>query len=205
MPRAFLAHPHRWLSGVARAATLASTLAACSGSSAPAAAPSAPVPPSPQPDAVSLMPSVLPPPPATARQDIADVLHGVRVEDPYRWLEPVDAPEVQRWVAEQSAYTRRVLDALPTQAALTERFTDILDLQLLAELVAEGGWSAVREACVEVFLLRKKHSWPPSVTIFEGWAEGYERTAIENGFPVTTIDAAVAAVESIIERIDRAI
>lgn len=81
-----------------------------------------------------------------------------------------------------------------------ERFTDLLDLQLLAELIAADGWSTVRDACVEVFSLRQKHSWPPGVTIFQGRPEGYERTALENGFPVTSIESAVAAVESIIER-----
>ena len=83
-----------------------------------------------------------------------------------------------------------------------ERFTDLLDLQLLAELVADDEWKQVREACVETFALRGKHSWPPVITVFEGWAEGYERTALENGFPVTDIKSAVAAVEAIVQRID---
>lgn len=33
-------------------------------------------------------------------------------------------------------------------------------------------------------------------------AESYERTALENGFPVTDIKSAVAAVEAIVQRID---
>ena len=79
------------------------------------------------------------PPPTTARHDTADVLHGVRVEDPYRWLEPVDAPDVQRWVAEQSAYSRRWLDALPTQSALSERFSEILYLDAISAPQERGG------------------------------------------------------------------
>jgi prolyl oligopeptidase len=83
--------------------------------------------------------SNLSPPPETARHDTADTLFGVRVEDPYRWLEPVSAPEVQTWVSEQSAYARRVLDALPTQAELARRFTEILYLDAISPPEVRGG------------------------------------------------------------------
>ena len=39
-----------------------------------------------------------PAPPATRTVDAKDVLHGVTVPDPYRWLEDVKAPEVQAWM-----------------------------------------------------------------------------------------------------------
>jgi hypothetical protein len=73
-----------------------------------------------------------PPPPPTARQATADTLHGVRVEDPYRWLEPGEDPAVLSWVQEQSSYARRALDALPTQGELTRRFTEILYLDAIS-------------------------------------------------------------------------
>jgi hypothetical protein len=85
-----------------------------------------------------------------------------------------------------------------------ERFTDLLDLQLLAELVEGDGWAAVREACVETFAIRRKHSWPPGVRAFAGWSEGYSRAAIENRFPVTDVEVAVAAVAATVARIDAA-
>lgn len=85
-----------------------------------------------------------------------------------------------------------------------ERFTDLLDLQLLAELVEVNGWAAVREACVETFTIRRKHSWPPRVRAFVGWSQGYSRAAIENGFPITDVMEAVAAVAAIVATIDAA-
>jgi prolyl oligopeptidase len=87
---------------------------------------------------MSAVPSLSPPPP-TVRHDTADTLFGVRVEDPYRWLEPVNAPDVQKWVHAQSGYARQVLDALPTQAELTQRFTEILYLDAISPPEVRGG------------------------------------------------------------------
>ena len=47
-----------------------------------------------------------------------DTLHGVEVEDPYRWLESVDAAEVRAWTDAQNSFTRSTLDALPGRAAI---------------------------------------------------------------------------------------
>lgn len=58
----------------------------------------------------------------TVRKDpVIEVIHGVPVEDPYRWLENADDPEVQEWVRRQNAHTRRVLDSLPFREQLRAR------------------------------------------------------------------------------------
>jgi prolyl oligopeptidase len=57
-------------------------------------------------------------PPLTRRDDVIDVLHGVSVADPYRWLEHSDSPETQSWVDAQNARTRSILDALPDRPAI---------------------------------------------------------------------------------------
>lgn len=66
------------------------------------------------------------PPPPTRRDDIVDVLHGVEVSDPFRWLETADDPSVRAWVSAQNDHTRAVLDALPGRAALHARLTGLL-------------------------------------------------------------------------------
>jgi prolyl oligopeptidase len=76
--------------------------------------------------AVSKAPPPAPPAAALAypesrRLDTADVLHGVRVEDPYRWLEDVATPEVQRWMTAQDALARAELARLPQRAAIADR------------------------------------------------------------------------------------
>ncbi len=49
--------------------------------------------------------------PVTRREDIVDVLHGVEVADPYRWLEDQDSPETREWLRQQIGYTRNVLNS----------------------------------------------------------------------------------------------
>jgi prolyl oligopeptidase len=53
--------------------------------------------------------------PDTRRGDTVEVLHGVQVADPYRWLEDPDAPETKAWVDEQNRLSREYLDALPSR------------------------------------------------------------------------------------------
>jgi hypothetical protein len=79
------------------------------------------------------------------------------------------------------------------------RFHDLLDLQLLAELVDD--WSATRVACEEVFGLRRKQPWPPTITVPASWPDGYARLAASEDFPVADVYEAAAIVEAMIERI----
>src|SRR5262249_9378539 len=80
----------------------------------------------------------------TAKQPVTETYHGVTVVDDYRWLEDDASAEVKRWVAEQNAFTRRYLDAIPQRAAIAARVGELLrtapirryDFQYLARLVA---------------------------------------------------------------------
>ena len=60
-------------------------------------------------------------PPPTKRTDFAETLHGVRIEDPYRWLEDSKSEETRRWVKAQSEYARAFLDKQPGRGAIGER------------------------------------------------------------------------------------
>jgi prolyl oligopeptidase len=59
--------------------------------------------------------------PQTRVQDVKDVLFGVSVADPYRWLEDVKADEVQRWMGEQDKLARDAIDKLPGRDVLLAR------------------------------------------------------------------------------------
>src|SRR5262245_5391212 len=63
------------------------------------------------------------PPPATRRNDVVDVYHGVTVVDPYRWMETA-SEERDRWFAAQNDYARRVLRALPGRDRLRDQLRE---------------------------------------------------------------------------------
>ena len=48
--------------------------------------------------------------PATRKENIVEEIHGVKIEDPYRWLEDASSKEVQEWVEEQNKLTFSILD-----------------------------------------------------------------------------------------------
>ena len=64
--------------------------------------------------------------PLSPKSDVADTYHGVRVADPYRWLEDPDAPVTREWVAAQNRLTRALLDG-PLRDGLARRLTTLYD------------------------------------------------------------------------------
>ncbi|WP_253341009.1 prolyl oligopeptidase family protein [Sphingobium sp. OAS761] len=77
--------------------------------------------------------------PAAARLDLVEDHFGVKVADPYRWLEnDVRAdPAVRDWVESENALTRRYIDALPGREALKAR---------MEALYAHGRYTVPRKA-----------------------------------------------------------
>ena len=65
-------------------------------------------------------------PPATAKKQVVDELHGYRIVDDYRWLEDWSDPVVKRWSEAQNAYARKILDAEPSRQAIQERVSELL-------------------------------------------------------------------------------
>ncbi|WP_052368247.1 prolyl oligopeptidase family serine peptidase [Algiphilus aromaticivorans] len=65
----------------------------------------------------------------TRRGEHAETLHGIRVADPYRWLEDTASSEVGDWVARQNQQARRHLGALPQHEAFVEGLTALWDYE----------------------------------------------------------------------------
>jgi prolyl oligopeptidase len=77
--------------------------------------------------------------PTSPRGSIVDVLHGVSVPDPYRWLEDSDRPESQAWISAQNALTRRYLDRLPERDAIGARLRELWDFERYELPFERGG------------------------------------------------------------------
>jgi prolyl oligopeptidase len=86
-------------------------------------------------------------PPATRVDPVAGEIHGVRVVDPYRWLEGDDSdpqhmgrvtPEVAKWTDEQNAYTRSVLDHLAGREQLENRLRPLLEIGSVSRPTIRG-------------------------------------------------------------------
>jgi prolyl oligopeptidase len=72
-------------------------------------------------------PAQMAPSKAEARP-LTENFHGTKVTDNYRWLEDGKSPETQKWVEEEMAYTRSLLDPLPGRDAINKRLTELLTI-----------------------------------------------------------------------------
>src|SRR5712692_7407706 len=79
------------------------------------------------------MPLTLNPPPSTPVDPVTEVLHGVSVTDPYRWLEDQNSPRTREWLEEQTAYTRAHLDAIPGREKIRKRVEELLAVEVVSE------------------------------------------------------------------------
>src|SRR5712691_3564072 len=80
------------------------------------------------------MPLTLNLPPPTPAEPVTEILHGVAVTDPYRWLEDQNSPRTRKWLEEQTAYTRAYLDAIPSRDQIRKRVSELLSTSPVAEL-----------------------------------------------------------------------
>lgn len=86
-----------------------------------------------------------------------------------------------------------------------DRARDLIDILLVRRLLADDELPGVRRACVEIFRLRNKHPWPPSVTVLPEWPTIYAgELAKTPGFTPAGVEQAAADVDRLIAEIDGA-
>jgi hypothetical protein len=69
------------------------------------------------------------PHPPTVVRSVVEKLHGLEVEDPYRWLEDPTTPETRLWIETQTQTADSVLHVLPRRRQLQEQFEDLLKVE----------------------------------------------------------------------------
>ncbi|HTA30462.1 MAG TPA: hypothetical protein VK731_08245, partial [Candidatus Cybelea sp.] len=67
--------------------------------------------------------------PKARRDDALDDYHGVKVADPYRWLERLDSPETRQWVRAEARLTDSYLTGIPVRQSIEQRLSALLDFE----------------------------------------------------------------------------
>lgn len=67
--------------------------------------------------------------PPARKDDVVDDYNGIKVADPYRWLEQLDSPETRGWVAAEAKLTDSHLSQIPSRVALKQRLTTLLNFE----------------------------------------------------------------------------
>ena len=64
--------------------------------------------------------------PESRHENTTNTYHGVKVEDPYQWLEDWSSEEVKNWSASQNEVARNFLDALPKRDEIARRVESVM-------------------------------------------------------------------------------
>lgn len=109
-------------------------------------------------------------PPAARVADVRDVLHGVEITDPYRWLEDSSHPEARAWIEAQDRHARNILENLPGRAVLERR---------LAELMRADAAQMPVERAGRYFYLRRRAGQEQYVLCMRRGARGPEEVLVD--------------------------
>ena len=78
-------------------------------------------------------------PPPSRRNDVVDVLHGVSIHDPYRWLEDQNSPETRAWISAQNAYSRSILGQLAGRDQIARRLGELMKVDNIQVPIERNG------------------------------------------------------------------
>jgi prolyl oligopeptidase len=106
------------------------------------------------------MPKLMEPPPHTPVEAVTEIIHGVPVTDPYRWLEDQESPRTREWIRAQTQFARSYLDAIPGRERIRARISELLDV---------GTYDSLQKAGNRYFFRRRLPGQEqPSIYVREG-------------------------------------
>ncbi|GIU82090.1 MAG: S9 family peptidase [Acidobacteria bacterium] len=76
--------------------------------------------------------------PQAKKVEQIDDYHGVKVADPYRWLENPDSPDTRAWIEAQNKLTRDYLDKIPEREKIKQRLTELWNYERFSIPVKRG-------------------------------------------------------------------
>jgi len=78
-------------------------------------------------------------PPKTQTHEVREMMHGVEIVDPYRWLEDQNSPETRKWIAAENEYSDSLLNNIPGKDALTKKVAALLNVETMTTPTVRGG------------------------------------------------------------------
>jgi prolyl oligopeptidase len=98
-------------------------------------------------------------PPVTRKDSVVDVLHGVSIPDPYRWLEDQDSAETRAWLESENRCTEAVLRAVPGREQITKRLSELQKTDSFATPLQRNGdyFFEKRAAGQDLYVICRRH------------------------------------------------
>ena len=75
----------------------------------------------------------------TAKENVVDTYFGVKVDDPYRWLENDTSKATSAWVKAQNKVTNEYLTQIPFRSALKKRLTELMNYPKYGSPIKKNG------------------------------------------------------------------
>ncbi|MGV3773947.1 MAG: prolyl oligopeptidase family serine peptidase [Verrucomicrobiales bacterium] len=77
--------------------------------------------------------------PKAKKVDQVDDYHGIKVADPYRWLEDPDSPASREWIQAQNDITFKYLEQIPAREQLRSRLKELWNYERFGVPSQQGG------------------------------------------------------------------
>src|SRR5882762_7525209 len=78
--------------------------------------------------------------PVAKKDDQVDDYHGVKVPDPYRWLEDLDSPDTKAWVEAENKLTFGYLSTIPARERIKDRLTKLWNYERFSVPLRKGNY-----------------------------------------------------------------
>jgi prolyl oligopeptidase len=98
------------------------------------------------------------PPPAT-KGEVVDTYFGVRIPDPYRWLEDQNSPETRAWIEAEDKCTDAAIRNLPSREGIRTRLGELMKVESVDIPYERNGYYffAKRAADQDLFVIYMRH------------------------------------------------
>ena len=108
--------------------------------------------------------------PIAPQKPVEEVVQGHKIVDPYRWLEDANSPETEKWVNDENAHTRKMIEPLSGREQLRKR---------LGELLSIGSMTAPQIGGSYYFYTKREGSQNQPVLLVREGLHGNDRTLVD--------------------------